>query len=73
MAAIEKICELSGEYPGWKMYGYKRNHIQIMPKYRKRFRGVEATLHFFKSDLLLVDRYGSQFYNPSDWMAAFYF
>lgn len=26
MAAIEKICEFSGDYPGWDMYKYKRNH-----------------------------------------------
>lgn len=48
MAAIEKVCEFSGEYPGHDMYGYKRNHIQIMPKYRKQFRGHEAVLFVFK-------------------------
>jgi hypothetical protein len=45
MAAIEKICEYSGDYPGYLMYGYKHNHIQIMPKYRKEFRGKTATLY----------------------------
>jgi len=45
MAAIEKICEYSGDYPGYPMHGYKRNHIQIMPKYRKEFRGKTATLY----------------------------
>lgn len=49
MAAIEKICEYSGDYPGWLMYGYKRNHIQIMPEYRKLFRGKTAELIFFQS------------------------
>jgi hypothetical protein len=45
MAAIEKICEYSGEYPGWLMYSYKHNHIQILPKYRKEFRGKSAILY----------------------------
>lgn len=42
MAAIEKVCEFSGDYPGGLMYGYKRNHIQICPEYRKKFRGAKA-------------------------------
>ena len=42
MAGLEKVCEFSGEYPGSLMYGYKRNLIQIMPKYRKLFRGADA-------------------------------
>ena len=42
MAGIEKICEFSGDYPGYRMYGYKRNHIQICPKYRKLFRGAKS-------------------------------
>lgn len=50
MAGIEKVCEYSGEYPGWLMYGYKHNHIQIMPKYRKEFRGAEHTLHIFMGE-----------------------
>lgn len=54
MAAIEKICEFSGEYPSWLMYGYKRNHIQIMPKYRKKFHGADAVLHIFKGEEQLV-------------------
>jgi hypothetical protein len=45
MAGIEKVCEYSGEYPSWLMYGYKRDHIQIMPKYRKEFRGKKAILY----------------------------
>lgn len=51
MAAIEKICEFSGEYVGYEMYDFKRNHIQISPEYRKEFRGKTATLYVFKSDL----------------------
>ena len=51
MAGIEKICEYSGEYPGWKMYEYKKNHIQIMPRYRKLFAGKDHTLYIFKPTL----------------------
>jgi hypothetical protein len=46
MPAIEKICELSGDYPSWEMYGYKQHHIQIMPEHRHRFRGIKAELVF---------------------------
>lgn len=45
MAGIEKICEFSGDYPAWAMYGYKRNQLQIMPAYRKLFRGAVHTLY----------------------------
>jgi hypothetical protein len=45
MAGIEKICEYSGDYEGGVMYGYKHNQLQIMPKYRKLFRGAEHTLY----------------------------
>ena len=37
MAGIEKVCEISGEHPGGDMYGYKHNHIQIMPEHRKHY------------------------------------
>ena len=40
MAGIEKICEYSGEYVGYKMYDYKKNQLQILSKYRKLFRGA---------------------------------
>lgn len=50
MAAIEKVCEFSGEYPSWKMYEYKRNLIQIMPKYRKLFKGADHELHIWKPE-----------------------
>lgn len=53
MAAIEKVCEFSGDYPGWIMHKYKRNHIQIMPEYRKEFRGHKAVLYVFKRKLVL--------------------
>ena len=52
MAAIEKICELTDEYPGYKMYDYKRNSIQVVPKSRKLFRNSECILHFFKPAIM---------------------
>lgn len=56
MSAIEKICEYSGDYPGWLMYGYKRDHIQIMPEYRKDFRGKKAVL-YIQTDECVLGRY----------------
>ena len=50
MAAIEKICEYSGEYPAHLMYGYKRNHIQVMPHHRKLFRNTPAVLVYGKAE-----------------------
>ncbi|ENR0918791.1 hypothetical protein ACETM9_003600 [Salmonella enterica] len=58
MAAIEKVCEFSGEYPGGEMYGFKRNHIQIMPKHRKKFRGHKAVLFVFKNRLIVNRSWG---------------
>lgn len=58
MAGIEKICEFSGEYPGWLMYGYKRNHIQICPKYRKLFRGAKAHIEITKIEPQFVFKDG---------------
>lgn len=58
MAAIEKICEYSGDYPSYEMYGYKKNHIQVMPKYRKLFRGSEATLLVFHKGKEWVYKWG---------------
>ncbi len=45
MAAIDKVCELTGDYPSYKMYGFKRNQLQIIPTARKRFRGAGNTLY----------------------------
>lgn len=59
MAAIEKVCEFSGDYPGWIMHQHKRNHIQIMPEYRKEFRGQKAVLYVFKRKLVLKMEYGT--------------
>lgn len=60
MAAIEKICEYSGNYTGWEMYGFKRNHIQVEPQYRKFFRGKKAILTIKEDGLLLRGRFSSK-------------
>lgn len=52
MAGIEKMSEISGIGHGWKMYGYKRNHIQVTPDERKLFRKQKAVLFVFKSETL---------------------
>ena len=69
MAGIEKICEYSGEYPAWRMYGYKRDHIQIMPQYRKEFRGKDHQLIIFKPELYWEYRRhnGVSPYDPDEW------
>lgn len=48
MAAIEKICEFSGDYESSLMYKNKRNHIQVLKRHRHNFKGAEHTLHIFK-------------------------
>lgn len=53
MAGFEKVCDLSGEFASHKMYRYKRNHIQIMPQYRSRFKGHKAVLNFSETEYLL--------------------
>ena len=50
MAAIEKMDEVTGEHGGWRMYGWKRDHIQVTPETRKMFKDKKATLYIFKSD-----------------------
>jgi len=47
MASIEKVCEFSGEYPGYMMYNYKKNLIQIMPRLRVHFRNKYHILFWF--------------------------
>lgn len=59
MAGIEKICELSGDYPAHLMYGYKHNHIQIDKKYRHLFNGKKATLVFYKPTQVIMSKSGS--------------
>ena len=49
MAGIEKICEFSGEHAGYDMYGFKHNHIQIKPEYRKNFKGCAMMLIFYRT------------------------
>lgn len=76
MAAIEKICEFSGQYPSYSMYDYKNNHIQIMPEYRKKFRGAKHELHIFPEGMIVVKNGFSYYsiYNPDDmnnWIPSF--
>lgn len=71
MAGIEKVCEFSGEYPSWDMYRYKRNHIQIVPKYRKLFRGKKAHIEIVSVEKVIKLKYGtmsppSKYYNEED-------
>jgi len=68
MAGIEKVCEFSGEYPGWLMYGYKRNHIQIIPKYRKLFRSTEAHIEITRVETILEYKGGGY----STWPTSFF-
>ena len=57
MAGLEKVCEYSGEHASWAMYGYRRNQLQIMPRYRKLFRGAKAKLYVKRDDLHWVSRW----------------
>ena len=67
MAGIEKICEFSGEYPGGLMYTYKRDHIQIMPKYRKLFRGADACIEIKEQRKVIIFGNGGYMdYDPED-------
>lgn len=59
MAAIEKVCEFSGEYSGWNMYRYKHNHIQIMPEYRKLFAKCKCVLVIHKKEMRYIHNDGS--------------
>lgn len=59
MAGIEKICEFSGEYGSYDMYQYKRNHIQILPQFRKKFRKAKHTLYVSKGQRYVASRSGS--------------
>jgi hypothetical protein len=72
MAAIEKICEFSGEYPGYLMWKYKRNHIQILPKYRYWFRNANATLVVKAIEPVVVFKGGGKAsYDPdADWLQS---
>ena len=56
MAAVEKICEFSGDCPGWDMYKYKRNHIQIMPEYRKLFAKCKCILVIHDKKMVHINK-----------------
>lgn len=76
MAAIEKICEFSDQYPGWEMYGFKRNGIQIMPEFRKLFRGADATLVILSAEVHQVSfmsKRGYCYSSPCKYELAEYF
>lgn len=67
MAGIEKVCEFSDEYIGPDMYEYKHNHIQIHPRYRKKFRGASHTLYIEKKTVYLRDKLGLiRLYDPQE-------
>jgi len=67
MAAIEKMCEFSGEYVGPDMYSYKYNHIQIKPEFRKLFAGAdyELTIEIDEYSWCHKDYYRT--YYPDEW------
>ena len=67
MAGIEKICEFSGEYPGYLMWGYKRDQLQIMPKYRKLFKNAKHTLTIKKERLVWVWKGMKWDYDNKEW------
>jgi len=69
MAAIAKLCEYSGEYPGYLMYKYKKNLIQIMPEYRKLFKGKVHTLYIFNPTVRMEHKRSSGWktYNSNEW------
>ena len=64
MAAIEKVCEFSDEYGSYDMYSWKRNSIQIMPHYRKKFRGCNSVLYITKEpdDVFLSEYKGFKYF-----------
>ncbi len=67
MAGIEKVCEFSGDYPGYEMYRYKRNSIQVCPEYRKNFRNAKHVLVVQKAEKQEMDKYyGSSTFKESD-------
>lgn len=58
MAYLEKVCEFSGDYPSTQMYAWKRNSIQVCPKFREKFRGAIAYLEIQHVSFALVDKKG---------------
>ena len=60
MSGIEKIDELSGEYPNepWNMYTWKRNSIQVQPKNRKYFKHKNAILTIDSKEQIFIYKSG---------------
>ena len=71
MAGIEKVCELSGEYASSDMYWYKHNQLQILPEYRKNFRGDKGTLFVIKTDDVLLDKVGGSTMSYSEALPSY--
>ena len=57
MAGIEKVCEYSGDYEGGIMYKHKRDHIQVLKKYRKHFKGKKGYLYFVDVPEVRIENY----------------
>lgn len=76
MAGIEKVCEFSGVTPdhpelgGWIMKRWKRNHIQINPKYRPLFKGCDHFLRITGFEIQEWDKHG--YSTPCAWQAGNY-
>jgi len=76
MAGIEKVCEFSGVSPDHPIYGswimrrWKRNHIQINPKYRPLFRDCDAVLRIEGFEIQEWDNGG--YSTPCAWEAGNY-
>jgi hypothetical protein len=73
ISAIEKVCEFLGEHSSTEMPRYKRNHIQVMPKFRKEFRGKDHVLHIFKPEVRIQTKcksiiwiMGENYFHPYD-------
>ena len=60
MSGIEKIDELTGEYPNepWNMYSWKRNSIQVQPKNRKYFKHKNAVLTIDSKEQIFLYKSG---------------
>jgi hypothetical protein len=67
MAGIEKICEYSDVYVGPEMYKYKHNLIQVLPEYRKLFRGQYHEFRVVSEEPVWIGKYYRESYNKSQW------
>ena len=68
MAGMEKICEMSGTHPGGIMWYYKRNQLQIMPEYRKLFRGAKHELIIKVEGVYWCNKYFCMRYDKSEYL-----